>query len=86
MREQFEKLPEIAEKLKYLKWSDALECYVELADRPVGLAAWVNGAWYAFQEQQQKINEALKQLDLAYPESWGYCVDEAINILKGEQE
>ena len=63
MREQFEKLPEIAEKLKYLKWSDALECYVELADRPVGLAAWVNGAWYAFQEQQEKIARLQSALD-----------------------
>ena len=36
-------------------------------------------------ELQNKIDEALKLLNLAYPESWGYCVDEAINILKGDQ-
>lgn len=61
LRDGFEKLPEIAEKLKYLKWSDALECYVELVDRPVGLAAWVNGAWYAFQELQKIIDLLRKQ-------------------------
>lgn len=35
-------------------------------------------------ELQKQIDEALKLLNLAYPESWAYCVDEAINILKGE--
>ena len=34
---------------------------------------------------QDRINEALKFLRLAYHESCGYRVDEAINILKGEQ-
>ena len=33
-------------------------------------------------ELQARIDEALKHLDLAYPESWGYCVDQAIDILK----
>ena len=37
-------------------------------------------------ELQNKIDEALKLLNLAYPESWGYCVDEAINILKGNTD
>ena len=35
---------------------------------------------------QTRIDEALKQLDLAYPESWGYCVDEANNILKAAEK
>ena len=37
-------------------------------------------------ELQARIDEALKQLDLAYPESWGYCVDQAIDILKGNKD
>ena len=37
-------------------------------------------------ELQARVDEALKQLDLTYPESWGYCVDEAINILKGNKD
>ena len=37
-------------------------------------------------ELQAKVDEALKQLDLAYPESWGYCVDQAIDILKGNKD
>ena len=37
-------------------------------------------------ELQAKVDEALKQIDLAYPESWGYCVDQAIDILKGNKD
>ena len=37
-------------------------------------------------ELQARIDEASKQLDLAYPESWGYCVDQAIDILKGNKD
>ena len=37
-------------------------------------------------ELQTRIDETLKQLDLAYPESWGYCVDQAIDILKGSKD
>lgn len=37
-------------------------------------------------ELQNKIDEALKLLNLAYPGSWAYCVDEAINILKGNKD
>ena len=37
-------------------------------------------------ELQTRIDEALKHLDLAYPESWGYCVDQAIDILKGNKD
>ena len=36
-------------------------------------------------ELRERIVEALKLLNLACHESWGYCVDEAINILKGEE-
>ena len=37
-------------------------------------------------ELQARIDGALKHLDLAYPESWGYCVDRAIDILKALEE
>ena len=50
-------------------------------------------AFKYMQSQQAKIDElqarvdgALKHLDLAYPESWGYCVDQAIDILKGNKD
>ena len=37
-------------------------------------------------ELQARVDGALKHLDLAYPESWGYCVDQAIDILKGNKD
>lgn len=37
-------------------------------------------------ELQVRVDEALKQLDLAYPESWGCCVEQAIDILKGNKD
>lgn len=37
-------------------------------------------------ELQVRIDEALKQLDLAYPESWGCCVEQTIDILKGNKD
>ena len=37
-------------------------------------------------ELQSRVDETLKRLDLAYPESWGYCVDQAIDILKGNKD
>ena len=37
-------------------------------------------------ELQARVDEALKHLDLAYPESWGCCVDQAIDILKGNKD
>ena len=37
-------------------------------------------------EMQARIDGALKHLDLAYPESWGYCVDQAIDILKAVEK
>ena len=50
-------------------------------------------AFKYMQSQQAKIDElqarvdgALKHLDLAYPESWDYCVDQAIDILKGNKD
>lgn len=37
-------------------------------------------------ELQGRIDKALSHLDLAYPESWGCCVEQAIGILKGNKD
>ena len=55
MREEFEKLPNILELMQYVVCFDGLK-YVSENQRT---ADYLNGAWYAFQEQQNKINEAL---------------------------
>ena len=62
MREQFEKLPEIrdsiSEHIVFIgnKYTTPNPDFYDLVN-------WLNGAWYAFQEQQTKINAVLQYLD-----------------------
>ena len=51
LKAEFEKLKYINEKLEYLNFDEHLGCYVEKNNgMPVGLAAWVNGAFYGFNQ------------------------------------
>ncbi|MFW2066353.1 DUF551 domain-containing protein [Acinetobacter johnsonii] len=51
LKVEFEKLKYINEKLEYLNFDEHLGCYVEKNNgMPVGLAAWVNGAFYGFKQ------------------------------------
>ena len=51
LKAEFEKLKYIEEKLEYLNLDEYLGCYVEKNNgMPVGLAAWVNGAFYGFNQ------------------------------------
>ena len=60
MREQFEKLPHISLVIGFLKFSEDSNDYIRIDDRIDSYAlGLVNGAWYAFQEQQKKIDEVL---------------------------
>ena len=58
MREQFEKLPEIrdsiSEHIVFIgnKYTTPNPDFYDLVN-------WLNGAWYAFQEQKKKIDEVL---------------------------
>ena len=61
MREQFEKLPEIRKIMNengiyfmnHSGWYEARDF------KDFEYEKYINGAWYAFQEQQKKIDEAL---------------------------
>lgn len=62
LKAEFEKLEYIKEKLEYLNFDEHLDCYVEKSNgMPVGLAAWVNGALYGFQQaaKAQAVPEGL---------------------------
>ena len=60
MRGEFEKLPHISLVIGFLKFSEDSNDYIRIDDRIDSYAlSLVNGAWYAFQEQQKKIDEAL---------------------------
>ena len=60
-REKFEALPKIKKIME-----DTGICYCDASDHYTGLGAlyatigFVNGAWYALQEQEKKIDEANK--------------------------
>lgn len=62
MREQFEKLPEIMEYLRDVEWSELTQRYIAKRVNHYYAATFINGAWYAFQEQQKKIDEVNKYL------------------------
>ena len=51
LKAEFEKLKYVEEKLEHLNFDEHLDCYVEKSNgMPVGLAAWVNGAFYGFNQ------------------------------------
>ena len=55
-REEFEKLPEIAERLHTVFYNEDLNQY-HAAMINSGLSVkYIHGAWYAFQEQQKKLD------------------------------
>lgn len=55
-REEFEKLPEIAERLHTVFYNEDLNQY-HAAMFNSGLSVkYIQGAWYAFQEQQKKLD------------------------------
>ena len=58
MREQFENLPRVKPILRLVKYSESSDGYDPLDQKSIyeKYADWLNGAWYAFQEQQKKID------------------------------
>ena len=55
-REEFEKLPEIAERLHTVFYNEDLNQY-HAATINSGLSVkYIHGAWYTFQEQQKKLD------------------------------
>lgn len=67
MREKFEKLPEIQAELENsdgeLYWCDKQNQYRNNRVFQDSQTGWMNGAWYAFQEQQKKIARLQSALD-----------------------
>ena len=57
MREEFEKLPEVKKDIENYNicYNKKLNAYTGLDGKIKSDAIWVNGAWYAYQEQQKKL-------------------------------
>ena len=76
IREEFEKLPDIAEIFKGLHptiiwFCDKSNKYATSFSGFNDRVIWLNGAWYAFQEQQKKIDGAIKYLSRdGYTPNW----------------
>ncbi len=70
IRKQLEQLEYIKDKLEYIEYSESLQCYVEkLNGIPTGVAAWVNGAFYGF--EQAKAQAASEVINIGNElQSW----------------
>ena len=67
MREEFEKLPEIAHILmdEDTHWCKKRGMYVNQRVFQDSITGYLNGAWMAYQEQQKKIDSLEKELKSA---------------------
>ena len=73
LKAEFEKLKYINEKLEYLNFDEHLGCYVEKNNgMPVGLAAWVNGAFYGFEQaaKAQAVPEGFVLVPVKEIKTW----------------
>ena len=83
LKAEFEKLKYINEKLEYLNFDEHLGCYVEKNNgMPVGLAAWVNGAFYGF-EQAAKAQAVPEGFVLASKEPSADLVNHGHQVFLG---
>lgn len=65
LREEFEKLPEIAERLKggSIYWNGYQNKYQTDLVNLMSTVCYINGAWFAFQEQQKKLDAVRKEIN-----------------------
>jgi hypothetical protein len=80
LKAEFEKLKYIEEKLEYLNFDERLGCYVEKNNgMPVGLAAWVNGAFYGFNQaaKAQAVPEGFVLVSAEQMSQWGHMANYA---------
>ena len=78
-REQFENMPEVHKKLKDLHptivwFSNQENEYASSFEGFQNMVIWLNGAWYAYQEQQKKIDGLNKH------------IEDTLNMLETESE
>lgn len=62
-REEFEKIEWVKDRLKYVWWSQNNE-YCDTGKHPRANASFLNGALYLFREQQAKVEELQKRVDV----------------------
>lgn len=84
LRKQFEVLPEIETHLNHgnVFWSDENKTYASEFQSLHVVACYVNGAWYAFQEQQKKIDQIGKLINYAELGYDHHSAEEVLNEIK----
>lgn len=66
IRKQFEDRSDIKVRLDLCLYDENLGAYRSKSSKEYATAAYLNGAWYAFQEQQKKIDEFVNIINDAY--------------------
>ena len=88
LRKQFEALPEITETIKNgIYYGEKSNSYWSAVGASYVSLARINGAWYAFQEQQKKIDAIKSKLSDIYDasdedEAVAHLLDEIQELLK----
>ncbi|GEM_PF-1548553 len=90
MREQFEKLPDIARRIHKLVFQEDLNCYRNKAkSSDIHLVTWVNGAWYLYQylkaQRQSSKDEFITLTQEWHTKGWNARQSE-IDELKAQLE
>ena len=69
-RKEFEKSEHLKERLAICWYDEKIGCYLSIQMCDYASASYLNGAWYAFQEQQKKIDEIVKLVHDHTPDYW----------------
>lgn len=88
-REEFEKLPHTALIAHLFKFNDELNNYSPISSFvDAEYIGFINGAWYAYREQEKMIDAIKKHVDSFYSESdlWGADSDQALRQIELIQE
>ncbi len=88
LRSEFEKFPEIVKNIDKYVFCDLKNEYKAIDIRYAVGCIKINGAWYAFQEQQKKIDEIDRHFQSLISESelWGFSSDQATRQIELIQE
>ena len=70
IREEFEKSKHLKERLAICWYDEKIGCYLSIQLCDYASASYLNGAWYAFQEQQKKVDEIVKLVHDHTPDYW----------------
>ena len=87
IREEFEKSEHLKERLAICWYDEKIGCYLSIQLCDYASASYLNGAWYAFQEQQKKIDAIKSKLSAIYDasdenETAAHLLDEIQELLK----